>query len=238
MTYGIIYYWHCEKTNMGYVGQTTGAFLRRWKGHCKAALNERSRSWYWEFPKAIREHGADNFVGHIICECDTAEELSTLEDYWMHELNTLWPNGYNMRDGTNFVCEQTRQLISERTKNGMSKLDPSHKDRQREAMKDPNVRQLISERTKDAMHRPEVKARCEAVAQDPEYRKRISETLMGHVVSEETKQKISINTRKAMALLPKKPKINALCQRCQVMFVVKKKGQHYCSQTCYWGSSK
>ena len=231
MTYGIIYYWHCAQTNMGYVGQTIDTLSGRWKGHVRSAFHPRSKTGHWEFPKAIRENGKDSFVGRILCECQTPEELSSMEDHWMHELNTLWPNGYNMRDGTNFICEQTRRLISERTKLGMSKADPSWKDRQREAMNDLGVRKIISERTAAAMQRPEVKAKLDAFTDDPEFRRRMSEKLKGHVVSSETRQKIAQTLRAR----PKKQKPIARCCYCQALFTMKKNTQRFCSHACYRG---
>lgn len=184
MTYGIVYYWHCSKTNMGYVGQTIDTLSGRWKGHVRSALNPKSRTGHWEFPKAIREHGVDAFVGRVLCECDNPEELSVMEDRWMHELNTLWPNGYNMRDGTNFICDQTRQYISQRTREAMAK-DDSWKERQRQAMKDSDVKRLISERTCKAMQRPEVQIKLRKSRDNgrkgyrtpDDVKKKISETL-------------------------------------------------------------
>lgn len=124
MSYGIIYYWHCLKTNMGYVGQTVNTLSGRWKGHLNAAFNHKSKSGHWEFPKAIREHGVEAFEGHVICECNSAEDLSKMEGYWMRKLNTLWPNGYNMR-GINFTTKQTRLRISHATLG--RKLSEEHK---------------------------------------------------------------------------------------------------------------
>ena len=222
MSYGIIYYWYCNKTNMGYVGQTTNTLSGRSKGHVRSALNPNSRTGHWEFPKAIREHGSDNFVGRIICECETPEELSSMEDHWMNELNTLMPNGYNMRNGTNFVCDQTRKLISERTREAMAKCDPVWKARQREAMNDPETRRLISERTQVAMNRPEVIAK-QLAACDEAWRTRISETLKGHTVPDETRQKISATLRSR----PKKQRLIATCSRCRNEFEVRKKDQRF-----------
>jgi group I intron endonuclease len=228
MAYGIIYYWYCAKTNMGYVGQTVNTLSGRWKGHVRTALNPNSKTGHWEFPKAIREYGVDNFTGRILCECDSAEELSKMENFWQHELNTLWPHGYNMRDGTNFVCEQTRKLISERTREAMLKVDPSTKVRQRNAMAREDVRQRISERTKTAMQRPEVIANQKA-ARDEVWRAKISETLKGHVISGETREKIAETLRSR----PKKQKPTAACVCCHSSFTVKKKNQRFCSQACY-----
>jgi len=138
---------------MGYIGKTTNTLYGRWKGHLHNALNPKSKTGHWEFPKAIRDHGKDFFEGRIVCECDSPEELALMEDHWIKNLNTLWPNGYNMRDASGFVCDQTRQLISERTREAMAHLDPRCKERQRSAMKDPETRRKISERTKEAMKR-------------------------------------------------------------------------------------
>jgi hypothetical protein len=165
----------------------------RWNGHVKGA----KFGIGWEFPKAIREHGVENFVGRVLCECDTAEELSAMEDHWMKELNTLWPNGYNMRDGTNFVCEQTRKLISERTKAAMS---------------DPELRTRLSDKAKARPIRTETidamacanrgkkrsaetrKAIRDALARNgfsDERRKRLSEALLGKPKSAEHRRKLS-----------------------------------------------
>lgn len=113
MSYGIVYYWHCVKTNKGYVGQTVNTLKNRWSGHVGSAFKETSKSYYWEFPKAIREHGVNAFEGQVICECDSAEELSMMEYHYMKEFNTLWPHGYNMRAGRQYTHEQTRKLMSQ-----------------------------------------------------------------------------------------------------------------------------
>ena len=233
MAYGIIYHWQCVKTNMGYVGQTTNTLNGRWKGHRYNALRPESKAGQWEFPKAIREHGESSFVGRIICECETPEELDSAEQRSIVEFNTMWPNGYNMLPGGSGKDVQTRHLISERTREGMTKLDHTWKNRQRLAMLDPEVRRKISERTADAMKRPEVKAKLDAFTDDPEYRRRMSEKLMGHSVSEETRRKI--REKRALQTMPKKPKPTVLCHQCRVVFTARKNDQRFCSQKCYRG---
>lgn len=189
MAYGIIYHWHCTKTNMGYVGQTVNTLSGRWKGHRYAATRPQSQAGQWEFPKAIREHGVDSFVGRVICECETPEELDAAELKWVTELNTLWPNGYNMLPGGSGKDALTRQLISERTKAGMAKADPSWKDRQREAMSRPEVKQLISERTVAAMHEPERYAAFKEQMSSPERRAIVSELTAAAMRRPEVREK-------------------------------------------------
>jgi len=132
MAYGIVYHWYCTKTNMGYVGQTVNTLSGRWKGHVRSAIRPKSKTGHWEFPKAIREHGIDNFVGRIICECESQEELNVAEKRWIHELDTLWPRGYNMRDGAQYTHETTRYLMS-KAKLGKP-LSAEHKQRISEAL--------------------------------------------------------------------------------------------------------
>lgn len=223
MSYGIVYMWTCEKTGMSYIGQTITTLNQRWNGHLQAANGKSD----WEFPKAIREHGKESFVGIILCECESSEELNEKEKYYINKFDTVFPRGYNMTNGGEGPCQLTRQLISKRTKEAMTQLDPSYKVKQRVAMKDQTVRQKISERTKAAMQRPDVKAKIAAIWD--ETRAKISETLRGHVLSDETKKKIAETLRSK----PKKLRSVKECCRCHENFVVKKRNQKYCTSSCY-----
>jgi group I intron endonuclease len=107
MSYGIIYKWTCAVTDMSYVGQTVSTLQHRWSGHKQQA----KRGSTWEFHKAIREFGSENFVGEILCECQTAEALDQMEQVLIAEFDTTWPNGYNMRNGGQYTSDTTRQLM-------------------------------------------------------------------------------------------------------------------------------
>lgn len=194
--YGIVYKIVCKITNLCYIGQTITPLKSRWKGHCDLALKSDCNRL---FSKAIREYGKENFDLTILSNCETKKELNETERRFIKENNSVWPNGYNMTNGGEGPCELTRKKISERTKESMSKLDNSWKDRQREAMKNPDVRKMISENTKEAMQSPEIKEKIAILSKDAERRKKISDKLKGHVVSEETKRKISERTKEAMA---------------------------------------
>lgn len=41
----------------------------------------------------------ETILEELICCCDNLEELNTMEEYWVDELNTLSPNGYNLKTG-------------------------------------------------------------------------------------------------------------------------------------------
>lgn len=48
---------------------------------------------------ARNKYGTENFKTEILKECDTQEELNQWEQYYIKELNTKYPNGYNLTDG-------------------------------------------------------------------------------------------------------------------------------------------
>lgn len=77
-----------------YVGQTIRPLLERWKDHCRVVDNN-------YFHNAIRKYGAENFSLEIIDQAETLEELDRKEMYWIEELGTLYPNGYNLKEGGN-----------------------------------------------------------------------------------------------------------------------------------------
>lgn len=77
-----------------YVGQTVRSLEERWRDHCRV-VDENF------FHRAIRKYGADNFSVKIIDAAETVEELDEKEMFWISKLNTLFPSGYNLREGGN-----------------------------------------------------------------------------------------------------------------------------------------
>ncbi len=171
---------------MRYVGQTVQGLTARWRGHVKLA----GKGVNWELPKAIREHGPESFERRVLCECSSQEELNEAERKWIVDLDVVWPNGYNMRNGAQYTHEATRQLISERTKEAMASMeDQSWKQRQREAMAKSEVKMLISERTKEAMRDPELYERFVEQMSTPERVALISERTKAAMARPEVREK-------------------------------------------------
>lgn len=79
------------KTNLIYVGATTRDLNYRMALHKHSAFTLKSGSQLY---KAMRRYGFKNFTIKSIEECS---ELNLLirEEYWIKELNTMHPNGYN-----------------------------------------------------------------------------------------------------------------------------------------------
>jgi len=49
--------------------------------------------------KAIKKYGRKNFIKTIIEFCNNEEELNEREIYWIKQLNTIHPYGYNISEG-------------------------------------------------------------------------------------------------------------------------------------------
>ena len=97
-----------------YVGQTIHSAELRFAQHCKP-----SEVTCRLLHRAIMAHGKENFTVAVLETVESAEKLDEREIYWISELNTLTPNGYNLNSGGNgkrFVSEETRQRISESRK--------------------------------------------------------------------------------------------------------------------------
>ena len=65
--------------------------------------------------KSINKYSKENFKKEILCECNSKEELNEKEIYWIKELNSKVPNGYNLTDGGEGVfnpCDETRNKMS------------------------------------------------------------------------------------------------------------------------------
>lgn len=77
-----------------YVGQTIRSLEARWKDHCRTKDDN-------YFHNAIRKYGSENFTVKVLDTAETEQELDLKEIYWIKKLNTLSPNGYNLREGGN-----------------------------------------------------------------------------------------------------------------------------------------
>jgi group I intron endonuclease len=75
-----------------YVGQTIMSLKRRWAVH-KAAKR------ISPLVSSIKKHGADKFIIEEIDRAASLEELNILEIFHIKNLNSLYPNGYNLSTG-------------------------------------------------------------------------------------------------------------------------------------------
>lgn len=78
-----------------YIGKTIQCPKKRYTRHIQEATNGTNRRLY----SSIQHHGIDNFDLTVLCECGSIDELNEMEMYWIDQLDTLIPNGYNMTIG-------------------------------------------------------------------------------------------------------------------------------------------
>lgn len=92
-----------------YIGQTVQKLGQRWynhynskRDHCRALHN------------AIKKYGKENFFVEEITKCKSIEEMNYREVFYIKALNTLSPNGYNLKTGggNSLPSEETKKRMS------------------------------------------------------------------------------------------------------------------------------
>ena len=108
----LIYCWTNNLDGKQYVGYTRYDEEIRLKWHLKSP---------YYFGLALRKHGKENFSCKVFLRNLTLEEALQWEIYYIDELETLWPDGYNLTKGGNGnhnqpgdykLSEVTRKAIS------------------------------------------------------------------------------------------------------------------------------
>ena len=97
-----------------YIGQTTGKLNRRISRHA-------TESGCVAMKRAMDKYGRENMKCDVIEENIPLEQLDDYEMYWIDELNTLSPNGYNLKTGGG------RPLFSEESKERMREVHRTRK---------------------------------------------------------------------------------------------------------------
>lgn len=155
---GYIYKITNKINNKQYIGQTTKKRASdRFSQHRYLArhLNaEKSNSY---LHKAMNAYGVDNFIFELIEEIDNSL-LNEREQYWIQQLNTLAPNGYNLTNGGEGTQKFSRpQSIEEKEKRKKSNQQfyenhPEAKEqlaqRTRKLWEDENYRRKVTEGNK------------------------------------------------------------------------------------------
>jgi group I intron endonuclease len=72
--------------------------------------------------RAIKKYGKANFNKVILEEITDKDKLSTRERYWINELNTISPNGYNLTDGGErgyTISDESLEIMSKKARKFM-----------------------------------------------------------------------------------------------------------------------
>lgn len=101
--------------NKIYVGQTKKTIQQRFDRHCAEARWKNTKNM--PIVLAISKYGSHHFRIDILEECpdeSPQDYIDSREVHWSQILNTLSPNGYNLRVGnaSGLLSEETRKKIS------------------------------------------------------------------------------------------------------------------------------
>jgi len=145
---------------------------------------------------ARKKYGVDAFDFEILKECDD-KELDFWEKYYVKELNTKVPNGYNMTDGGDGMkgyspSEETRNKLSKANK---GRKMPPRSEEHKKNLSESHKGRKASEAAKKKMS---------------EKRKGENNGMYGKHHSEETKQKIRIKAKGRKASEETKEKMSEI----------------------------
>jgi group I intron endonuclease len=122
-----------------YFGQTTDSPKVRMNKHrsdCRRHIEDLKRGYklknHGGCPKlynAMYAHGMENFHMEVVAVCETQDELNKCEVYHINMFDTII-NGYNIKEGgdSGRHSEETKQVISQKTKEGITKHIDKYRD--------------------------------------------------------------------------------------------------------------
>jgi hypothetical protein len=105
--YGEIYIITNRANGKRYIGQTIKSSYDRWKQHVGESKYKKNG---YAITRAISKYGENNFEVFVFCSCSNREQLDFIENFLISELDSLVPNGYNLREGGrgHSFCKETR----------------------------------------------------------------------------------------------------------------------------------
>ena len=130
----------CLSTNKIYVGQAVSHILnngkyrrygmkKRLNGHISEAYSNKKNQCHY-LNNAIRKYGKNNFIVELLDVCEL-NKSSDIESYYIQQLNSMFPYGYNLKLGTKttYLSDEGRKRVS----NGVYNY---YKDKKFEKFKD------------------------------------------------------------------------------------------------------
>ncbi|MHB8407906.1 MAG: GIY-YIG nuclease family protein [Acidiferrobacterales bacterium] len=130
----IIYCAFNTRNGKYYVGQTVQSLEKRRGAHLQ--LRKRGGA----FRSALRKYGPRAFVWSILTVCQSHAEMNAAEAYWVRELNSLAPHGYNLIEGGGATGKMTDEARA----------------RLRKVFSRPDVKARRSKAQKENQNRPEM----------------------------------------------------------------------------------
>lgn len=204
----LIYKYTSKTSGKSYIGQTNNPVARK-KAHAKAAHD-------FAFASAIKKYGFEDFDYEILEENLSLDDANARESFYIESLNTLSPNGYNLRGGGgNAVFSEESRLKLSQVMTGKQKSEKHrqsiaavqtgkkrkpHSEEVKMRIRLSNLGKKRSEETRLRVSlaksniseetRLKLSAARKGKTLTDDHKQKISTGLIGHVISEETKAKI------------------------------------------------
>ena len=138
-----IYCYTNQITNQKYVGCTNLKYQSQRSG----PKGNKYIKMCSQFGQAIQQYGWSNFVYSVLEDNLTKEQAEDREKYWISELDTIFPNGYNLQSGGKRNCNH-----NEETRKRISISNRAHSEKKSQKLKQlwnsTNLREMQSERMK------------------------------------------------------------------------------------------
>lgn len=179
--YDCIYMYINKIDNKKYVGQAKN-FNKRHYSHLNSSYNKNRKDYDVPIHKAIRKYGIENFEIKILAEnIQTQEKMNEYEIFFIKRYQTLAiQGGYNISEGgynNPFAGKTEKEKEEIKRKISKSRID-------NEVAKGENNPMYGKHHTKEMK---------EKITNNKERSKKISKSLKGHSVSDESREKISKN---------------------------------------------
>ena len=188
---GFVYKITNSITNKIYVGVTIRPINQRWNRHKFNAIHKTdvtNHTWNMPLYRSMRKYGVDKFTIDLLEEVDNSE-LNERERYWISELNTIAPNGYNITIGGNVLLGEEHPVYgykhSEEFKQRLSKMRSGELNTFYGRKHSDATKKLIGEAGSGEKNWNFGRQMSE------ETKKKLSESKLGKKASEETKKLMS-----------------------------------------------
>ena len=179
----VIYCYTNKINGKKYIGQTCLTLEER------AGKNGYRYRAVHAFGEAIKKYGWPNFKGEVLEDGLTLEEANKQEQYWIAELNTLVPNGYNLAKGGNNHewHEESKRKMSNSMKGKKPWTTGKHlSDETKEKIRQSHLGKKMSDEFREKMRLSNLGKHL-----TEEHKRLISEHCKGRRLSEETKKRMS-----------------------------------------------
>jgi len=180
------------KNGKQYVGKTIHSLCNRKHAHEKCAIKGSKTA----FHNAIRKYGFAEFTWEILVEENDTALLNNLEQAYIKKLNTKSPNGYNLTDGgdgLNNPSDVVRRKIGVAFRG--KKLTPEHIEKCTKAFHSPEARAKHLVTVNSIEYRTRASLAQRGKKQSAESKDKKSKKLMWHIVTKETRNKISLSKK-------------------------------------------